>query len=268
MTMLDGELTSLALCWRLERQDGAGIALTSHDEPLTIGETEFDPVPGMTPAAVSRALGLEPHSAEVAGGVSSAALSEEDLALGRWDGAAVRLTIADWTGADQQPLQLLAGELGSVNVSRDAFSAELQGAAAALNAPVCPATSAECRAEFGDKRCRVDLAGRTMRANVVECSGTMLTLDVAVDEQFVMGRLRFVNGANCGRSALIMSAGGNLLELREQPRGAVLGGCAVELREGCDKRFTTCVSRFENAVNFRGEPHLPGNDLLTRYPGA
>ena len=30
MSIADGELTSLALCWRLERADGAGIALTSH----------------------------------------------------------------------------------------------------------------------------------------------------------------------------------------------------------------------------------------------
>ena len=43
---------------------------------------------------------------------------------------------------------------------------------------------------------------------------------------------------------------------------------AVELGEGCDKRLATCSQRFDNAANFRGEPHLPGNDLLTRYPGA
>ena len=34
------------------------------------------------------------------------------------------------------------------------------------------------------------------------------------------------------------------------------------------KLFATCRDRFANAQNFRGEPHLPGNDLLTRYPGA
>jgi hypothetical protein len=45
-------------------------------------------------------------------------------------------------------------------------------------------------------------------------------------------------------------------------------GCIIELREGCDKRFETCVTRFANAENFRGEPHLPGTDLLTRFPGA
>ena len=45
-------------------------------------------------------------------------------------------------------------------------------------------------------------------------------------------------------------------------------GTLIELIEGCDKRFETCRDRFANALNFRGEPHLPGIDLLTRYPGA
>jgi len=34
---------------------------------------------------------------------------------------------------------------------------------------------------------------------------------------------------------------------------------------GCDKRFDTCRNRFNNAVNFRGFPHIPGNDFVIRY---
>jgi uncharacterized phage protein (TIGR02218 family) len=61
---------------------------------------------------------------------------------------------------------------------------------------------------------------------------------------------------------------GSQVSIRDRPRAAVVAGTVVEIREGCDKRFETCVARFDNAVNFRGEPHLPGTDLLTRYPGA
>ena len=46
------------------------------------------------------------------------------------------------------------------------------------------------------------------------------------------------------------------------------GGALVELIEGCDKSIATCAARFGNALNFRGEPYLPGVDLLTRYPGG
>ena len=145
MGIADGELTSLALCWRLERLDGAGIALTSHDEALTSNDERYEPAPGMTPAAVTRGLGLEPHSGEAAGSLSSAALDETDLSLGRWDGAQVRLTVVDWEAPETSPIQLMAGEIGSVSISGESFSADLNGAAVALQGPVCPATSAECR---------------------------------------------------------------------------------------------------------------------------
>ncbi len=55
------------------------------------------------------------------------------------------------------------------------------------------------------------------------------------------------------------------MTLRDPPAFATLAGALVELVEGCDRRFETCCTRFANAANFRGEPFLPGNDLLTRY---
>ena len=58
------------------------------------------------------------------------------------------------------------------------------------------------------------------------------------------------------------------LTLREPPPSPPAIGDLVEIVEGCDKMLATCAGRFGNAANFRGEPHLPGIDLLTRYPGA
>ena len=48
--------------------------------------------------------------------------------------------------------------------------------------------------------------------------------------------------------------------------GAVAPGIRMLLREGCDRTLQTCATRFGNAVNFQGEPFLPGNDLVARYP--
>ena len=103
---------------------------------------------------------------------------------------------------------------------------------------------------------------------VIKSSDGALTLDTPVDDRFVLGRLRYMSGSNCGVATVILTAGGSEVQVRDLPRATVEVGCVVELREGCDKRFETCVSRFANAVNFRGEPYLPGTDLLTRYPGA
>ena len=266
--VFDGPLTSVALCWTMERPDGAGIALTSHDSAIDREGVAFCAAPGMTPAAFGRGLGLDPDSGEVQGVVTSTGIAEADLALGRWDHAAIQLSAHDWSDDNRTPLDLLAGQLGEVSIGSEGFSAELNGAAARLQRPVCPATSPHCRAELGDKRCRVDLAGRSLVARVVSQEGDELALEDAVEERFLLGRLRYLRGANCGIQTVILAVSENRLRLRDLPRGPVAPGCLVELREGCDKRFTTCVDRFANAANFRGEPHLPGNDLLTRYPGA
>ena len=46
----------------------------------------------------------------------------------------------------------------------------------------------------------------------------------------------------------------------------VAEGDALTLTAGCDRRFATCRTRFANAENFRGFPHIPGNDYVLRYP--
>ena len=268
MGIADGALTSLALCWTIERADGAGLALTSHDAAVIRDGVEHAPTPGVTPAAITRSLGLEAASGEVAGALATDALDAGDLMLGRWNRARVRLSAVDWTTPELGAIGLLAGEIGEVALQGEAFSAELRGAAAKLDGPVCPSTSPECRARFGDQRCRVDLAGRTMVAHAVESSGGELLLDEVVESRFLLGRLRFMRGANCGFETAVIGLDGARVQVRDVPRGRVETGCRVELREGCDKRLQTCAERFGNAANFRGEPHLPGTDLLTRYPGA
>jgi uncharacterized phage protein (TIGR02218 family) len=264
----DGPLRALAFCCIVERSDGAGIAVASHDRPLVRNGTLISPEPAVTPASITRSLGLEPHSAEMSGALTAAALTEADLLLGRWDRARVSVSALDWTDPDGDEVRLLGGELGEVATIGFGFTVELRGASAKLSAPVCPTTSAECRAELGDKKCRIDLAGRTVRARIVSSTGNLLEVDRQLDERFLFGRFRYLGGDNCGLQTAVLQVNGNVLTLRDRPRRNVAAGTRVEIREGCDKRLETCVSRFANATNFRGEPHLPGNDLLTRYPGA
>jgi uncharacterized phage protein (TIGR02218 family) len=66
----------------------------------------------------------------------------------------------------------------------------------------------------------------------------------------------------------VVDNGVGVLTLADPPVFAVEADTLALLTEGCDRQLETCRSRFANVVNFRGEPYLPGTDLLTRYPGA
>lgn len=269
MSWLDGDLTTLAFCWRIDRRDGVSLGFTSHDRDLAIGGLVYGAAPGMTPSAVSLSAGFDIDTLEIAGALTHDAITDGDLTAGRWDGAAVRLFATDWRDTTRL-LPLTRGALGEVAVKDGAFTAELAGPTAVLAQPVVEETSPDCRANLGDRRCRIDLAPRTRFARVIAAAGAGITLDAAEPSAnaYAQGRLWWVDGANSGLTALIAFSNGASLSLREVPACAVETGTLVRLTEGCDRTLATCRDRFANVANFRGEPYLPGNDLLTRYPGA
>ncbi|MCC2977398.1 DUF2163 domain-containing protein [Sphingomonas sp. PL-96] len=266
---LEGSLTTLALCWRLERRDGVTIGLTAHDRELTIDGLRYRAAPGMVPSAIRRTDALDADSMEASGPLSAEAIAEADLLAGRWDGARITVTAVDWTNP-VAPLVLGTGTLGAVETSGGGFTAELRGVLAALERPVVEETSPSCRARLGDSRCRVAMGGRRRFARVVAIDGCRLTLDgdEPVADAYGAGRLRWFGGPNAGLEGAVASSEGATVTLERAPALSVAAGDLVELVEGCDKRLETCAGRFGNAVNFRGEPYLPGIDLLTRYPGA
>lgn len=269
--LLDGALTALAFCWRLERRDGVAIGLTSHDRDLWIGGFRYRAAPGMVPSAIELSDGFDADVMSVSGALSAAAIAAQDLADGRWDGAAVRLFLVDWQRPEAGIEPLARGVLGGMRAAGGSFETELRGPAAMLERPVVEQTSPECRAELGDARCRVDMAGRIRTARIAALIDEE-TIDLAGPAPPAgacrYGRLRWLSGANSGLESAILDDGGARLTLREPPPRPPAVGDLVEASEGCDKRFATCRARFANAANFRGEPHLPGMDLLTRYPGA
>lgn len=268
--MLDGPLVTLAFCWRIERRDGVTIGLTGHDRDLRIDGLLHRAAPGMTPSAIKRGDGLDADTMDVTGALTSSAIGEADLLAGRWDGARVALFVVDWTDPGGSNVPLGEGTIGAVETRDGAFTAELRGGAAALDRSVAEQTSPECRAELGDRRCRVAMAGRRRLARVVACAERTMVLDTPepVPEAYRGGLLRWIGGANSGLESAVAASDGTSVSLCRSPALAVAAGDLVELIEGCDKRLATCAARFANAANFRGEPYLPGIDLLTRYPGA
>lgn len=267
---LQPELTRVALCWWVERADGVGIGFTSHDRMLVVDGRDHAAAPGMVPSAVTRSAGFDVATLDVKGALTSDRVTAADLAAGRWDGARVRMFAVDWGDPGGPRVELARGEIGDVSVADGAFTAELRGSTAVLERAVVEQTSPECRASLGDRRCRVDMAGRVAVARVAEVvSGQVLVLDRAEPEAnaYGYGRVRFLDGANAGLSVAVTASDGDRITLRDPPRLSVAAGERIELRQGCDRLLATCAGRFANVVNFRGEPHLPGNDLLTRYPG-
>ena len=269
MSWFQDDLTTLAFCWRLDRRDGVTLGLTSHDRDLWFGDLLHRAAPGLVPSAIETHRSMDPGSVDVSGALTSDVLAEADLAAGLWDGARLSLHAVNWQAPDTDPVFLVRGQLGRVEISGTGFSVELLGATARLDRPVTEATAPQCRAALGDTRCRVDLRGRRVLARCVRADPFEIQTDSVFDTgRFVLGQLRWQTGPLAGRSMTVLAQTGATVTLADPvPEGMAghLAGQLMELTEGCDRTLATCISRFANAANFQGEPHLPGNDLLTRY---
>lgn len=267
---LDWPLTTSCYAWRLERADGVTLGFVSHDRDLVIDHLRYRAAPGMVPSTIALSDSLDVDSVDLEGVMTSAAIAETDLIAGRWNGARLHMALVNWEDPDAEPLHLVSGEFGEITRSGDAFRVEMLGSTSFLDEAIAPLTSPTCRARFGDRACKVSLAMHRAEIAVSGIADPHLEFAGLAGQgaDYSYGELRWLSGENCGLGFAILSGAGNSIRLADQPVRPVSIGDKALLTAGCDKNFVTCRDRFANSINFRGEPHLPGNDLLTRYPGA
>ncbi|WP_373487826.1 DUF2163 domain-containing protein [Blastomonas sp.] len=264
----DQPLETIAMVWRLERRDGIVLGFATHDRDLLVDQFTYRAAPGMMPSAIEADDGLDALDLDIGGVLTHDLIRSDVLATGRWDAAAVRIGLVDWLLPNQGIGWFWSGTLGAVSRNGMRFSAELQGVKARLDEGFAPVTSPSCRAAFCDRECGLNRSAFERCAEVASVSASGVTfaaIDPTMASALAGGRLRWVSGDNAGLEAFIEAADGAALQLVSNAAAIPQPGDRAILIEGCDKTLATCATRFGNAVNFRGEPHLPGNDLLTRF---
>lgn len=261
-------LETVATFWRVLRRDGVTLGFTTHDRDLWFDGVLHRASPGMVPAAIRRAADLDPDSAEARGALAHEAIRADDLAAGRFDGAQVRIGVVDWASGERAVLH--AGTIGTIAEEDGSFSAELVSRKAELQRDLIPRTSPGCRAAFCGPGCNLDPARftREVRLSAIDPSVNAVQFAEAPDPALhAGGTLRWLDGPQAGLAAGVMAGDSEVGLVIDLPvDDTTPPGSRALLREGCDHTLDSCATRFGNAVNFRGEPFLPGNDLLTRYP--
>ncbi len=270
--------TTLARGWRITRRDGVVIGLTEHDEDLFADGTLFRAAGGVGGSEEAAALGFAVGGGEMVAALSSDLIDEADLLAGLYDGARVELLLVDWA-APAHVLPLRRGTIGEVRREGGAFTAELRGLARALNLVRGRLFTRACDADLGDARCGVALTGaRRAEGTVAAVEGAGLFVAAGLGAYaagwFTQGRLAFTAGGNAGFACEVKAhpvEGGTVrLDLWQRPPQPLAPGDAFTVTAGCDKRLATCRDRFGNALNYRGFPHMPGNDAVLRVarPGG
>jgi uncharacterized phage protein (TIGR02218 family) len=272
---LDSGVTTLCRCWLITRTDAVVQGFTDHDEDVALGGVTCRAGTGLSGSETTQKLGLAVDGSEFSGALEDDSLNEDDLAAGRYDAAALELWLVDWSAPDLRVL-LAKGSLGEVRREGTAFTAEVRGLSQPLAQDSGRLFTATCSADLGDARCTIDLSDPAFCGSgavvALTATSTFTTsgLNAFDDGWLTAGKLSFTSGANAGLAievkSHVKSDSAVTLTLWQAMPQPIVAGDEFTVTAGCDKRFATCHDRFDNVVNFRGFPHIPGNDFVISYP--
>lgn len=271
--------TRLCKIWRIERTDGKVLCLTEHDRDLTIDGEVYRSTASFDPSTIKTGADLSVDDLDVAGAFDTDLISVADLFAGRYYGATFTVAEVLWDdlGAGRDVLRW--GRIGTVKETGGKFLAELLGPTWRLQQPMGKVYSAGCRAVLGDALCRVDLTSHTHVVTIVEVVSRSLFRVVGLPPPPMMDGGYYSNGrvtfegdsppaANDGLSMEVLDSDGQWVQLFLSMPYHIEVGATVTVVAGCDHSRLRCLTRFDNVLNFQGEPDAPISDDIIRGPGG
>ncbi|OYX24553.1 MAG: hypothetical protein B7Z10_09025 [Rhodobacterales bacterium 32-66-7] len=267
--------TTVCRAWTLRRRDGVVMGFTDHDGDLSVDGVTCRADTGLTARALQQTTGLSVDNSEAVGALSDAAITEADLLAGRFDGAEVQAYLVNWAAPGDWVLQF-RGSFGEIQRAGGSFRAELRGLTEALNRAQGFAYQPGCSAVLGDARCRFQTNAPGYFAEAVVTSVEDGRIFHFADfggfdpRWFEVGRFEVKTGPAAGLVGVVKSdridGAVRRMELWQGIGADVADGDTVRVIAGCNKSATTCRTKFGNFLNFRGFPHIPGEDWLASYP--
>lgn len=265
--------TTLTRCLRIERRDGKIIALTDHDKNLLIENIHYQSATGYTPTGISTHDQGAVNTVDVEGILSIAGVARDDIAAGFFDGAKIFIFEVNYSDLSQGILPLMSGFWGECQLHDNDYVTEFRSLSEALQTTIGELYSTTCRAQLGDQRCGVNLNDLAVEGVVTKVDKNHRRQFMAEgfdqsNDDFQYGRITWKRGQNKNLSMeiknfMLESKQFQLVQATPYP---IEVGDIFRAYPGCDKILSTCKNRFNNVVNFRGEPFIPGLDKMLRVP--
>ncbi len=278
--------TTLCICLRIERTDSVVETFTSADRNVIVGGETYLAATGLDVTNLVSHAGLAVDNMDLQVLPDEVSYPQADILAGRWDNANFWLFECDYSDATiasgsavgvatRTDINVLKrGRTGEADTLHSTRKFEFRGLKQALQQAVGAVTSKTCRYRLGDSGCTIDLDDSPSAWKKTHAVTTVTSRHVIVctsateaDDFFGDGIATSLDGENQGYSRKVKSFSGGTFTLAQEMPFTVTVGDTFRFTAGCRKRLIEdCKTKFDNVLNFGGEPHAPGTDLLTADP--
>jgi uncharacterized phage protein (TIGR02218 family) len=261
--------TTTADLLKITRKDGAIYAFTSASESVTIGGVVYASAQGLDISSLEVSAGLNVDNLELTTLDDGSTFVRSEVLAGVWRNADFVISRYNWSTPTDGVEVRMVGTVGEVHLRRGSIVAELRGLQQYLQQPIGSVSSKTCRARLGDTMCRVVLSGYTVAGTITAVASNQTFTDSSkaqAAEYFNEGILTFTSGPLIGLSSKVKTFAGGVFVLALPMLQTPVVGNTFSVIAGCQKRLSDCTGKFNNVLNFQGEPHLPGIDAMVTAP--
>jgi uncharacterized phage protein (TIGR02218 family) len=260
-------LTQVCLSWRIVRQDGIELNFVEMDCDLIYNNKLYKAANGFNSSAIKKDSSLEIDNLDIEGILNSDSIKTNEILAGYYDNAMIEINLLSLKPGQpivEKSLFLKRGYIGAIKIiGKDKFVAEINGFLESGNNITTKRYGNLCRANLGDDKCKFNIEKYTHYGNITEVIDNKTFRDSSMFQHngyFDNGFISIINKSkNLIKSTSIKFFIDNIFELCEPISDEILSQGANYIASiGCDKTANTCSKKFNNIVNFRGEPHIPG----------
>lgn len=164
-THLAGDVTTLAMCWKLTLTDSTVMGFTDHDEDIVYDGVTYKNMDSGNMTAIKAAANLAVDNADADMILDSAAITETDLRIGRYDNASVLVFLINYENIGHGIIKLLTGHLGEVEFDGNQAKVEFRSLNQQLQQIEGRIYGTDCDADLGDTRCKVKVNPNAWQAS-------------------------------------------------------------------------------------------------------
>ena len=268
--ILSSDTINIVRCWKIELSNGNILGFSTNDGEFNYDGIKFNPLSADNIKTIDVSLDIKADEFKISNLISSELIRVDDILNGLYDNAKVEIFLIDISRLDLGKVSLLNGIISSIECDDNIFTANIKGLKNELNKTIGEIYSPLCRARFCDSKCGLTMANYEFNGTIdfVEDNYNFATNNEEIRSKnvgyFDNGIIEFMDGDNIGKKTEINQfSGGKFLILSELSYDLKVGD-KFKVLAGCNKNFKSCCEKFNNAINFRGEPHLPGIELLLK----
>jgi uncharacterized phage protein (TIGR02218 family) len=264
--------TTLAHALIVTRTDGDVFGFTSHHSTQTVrGVSCTGGLLDVTSLISSAQLSVD--NLELTTLDDGSIFTRADLLGGVWRNAAFSLVRYNYNSPSDTGEDLMAGHFGQGSMRANAVVIELRDVKQYLQQDIGSVSSKTCRDRLGGPKCRKNLTAFTKTGALTSITSNQVFRDsgrAEAADYFGEGELTWLTGNNAGISAKVASYAANGTFTLALPMfSAVQVGDTYSAIAGCRKRREEdCRDKFDNVLNFYGEPDRQLLDDLTKSASA